>query len=167
MGDMNWDAIGAIGELVGALAVIVTLVYLSVQIRGSREAVADSNRQSRAGAIQDMILLLIDNDSVNNAWRKAAANEDYTRAELDTAEHLGLSIEETRKVILLCQFWWWTHWAQWASIHSAEDQRELDDLIRTMYNREPIRTVWTQSQSARTLDAEFQTYVNGLIEGNN
>jgi len=26
---MNWDAIGAIGEIIGALAVVITLVYLS------------------------------------------------------------------------------------------------------------------------------------------
>jgi hypothetical protein len=30
---MNWDAVGAIAELVGALAVIATLIYLSGQIR--------------------------------------------------------------------------------------------------------------------------------------
>lgn len=30
---MNWEAIGAIGEVVGALGVIVTLGYLAVQIR--------------------------------------------------------------------------------------------------------------------------------------
>ena len=30
---MNWEAIGAIGEIVGALAVVSTLLYLSVQLR--------------------------------------------------------------------------------------------------------------------------------------
>ena len=30
---MNWDAIGAIGDFVGGVGVIVTLVYLAVQIR--------------------------------------------------------------------------------------------------------------------------------------
>lgn len=30
---MDWDAIGAIGEVVGALAVVATLIYLSRQIR--------------------------------------------------------------------------------------------------------------------------------------
>ena len=34
---MNWEAIGAIGEIVGALAVVTTLLYLSVQIRESRK----------------------------------------------------------------------------------------------------------------------------------
>lgn len=32
---MNWDAIGAIGETVGALAVLITLIYLASQIRQS------------------------------------------------------------------------------------------------------------------------------------
>ena len=30
---MNWDAIGAIGETLGAIAVVVTLIYLAAQIR--------------------------------------------------------------------------------------------------------------------------------------
>jgi hypothetical protein len=32
---MNWDAISAIGEVVGAMAVILTLIYLALQIRRS------------------------------------------------------------------------------------------------------------------------------------
>jgi hypothetical protein len=36
---MNWEAIGAVGETVGALAVLVTLVYLAVQIRQNTKAV--------------------------------------------------------------------------------------------------------------------------------
>ena len=35
---MNWEAVGAFGEVVGALAVVVTLVYLARQIRGSAAA---------------------------------------------------------------------------------------------------------------------------------
>lgn len=30
---MNWDALGAIGELIGAVAVVSTLIYLAIQIR--------------------------------------------------------------------------------------------------------------------------------------
>ena len=29
---MNWDMVGAIGEIVGALAVVVSLVYLAGQV---------------------------------------------------------------------------------------------------------------------------------------
>ncbi len=32
---MNWEAIGAVGEIVGAIAVVITLVYLAAQIRSN------------------------------------------------------------------------------------------------------------------------------------
>jgi K+ transporter len=32
---MNWDAIGAVGEMIGALALVVTIAYLALQVRAS------------------------------------------------------------------------------------------------------------------------------------
>ncbi|MEQ9208433.1 MAG: hypothetical protein RLN96_01125, partial [Pseudomonadales bacterium] len=39
---MNWDAIGAIGEIVGAIAVVISLVYLASQIKHSQKATTGS-----------------------------------------------------------------------------------------------------------------------------
>jgi hypothetical protein len=36
---MNWDAFGAIAEVVGAAGVLITLVYLAVQIRHNSASV--------------------------------------------------------------------------------------------------------------------------------
>ena len=30
---MNWDAVGAIAEMIGGIAVLVTLIYLAIQVR--------------------------------------------------------------------------------------------------------------------------------------
>ena len=35
---MNWEAIGAVGEAVGAAGVIISLLYLAVRIRGDARA---------------------------------------------------------------------------------------------------------------------------------
>ena len=43
---MNWEAIGAIGEVLGAAAVVVTLGYLAVQIKQNSQAVKNSAAQS-------------------------------------------------------------------------------------------------------------------------
>ena len=43
---MNWEAISAVGEIVGAIAVIVTLIYLAMQIK-------DSARATRSEALTD------------------------------------------------------------------------------------------------------------------
>jgi hypothetical protein len=44
---MNWDAIGAIGEIIGAMAVVVSLVYLGRQIReGARASQAETELEA-------------------------------------------------------------------------------------------------------------------------
>jgi hypothetical protein len=43
---MNWDAIGAVGELVGAVAVVVTLAYLASQLRQNTKALRSSTYQA-------------------------------------------------------------------------------------------------------------------------
>ena len=49
---MNWDAIGAIAELLGAIGVIASLVYLATQIRHSRDQMSQNTRAMRASACQ-------------------------------------------------------------------------------------------------------------------
>ncbi len=39
---MNWEALGAIGEILGAIGVIATLAYLAVQIRQNTRAIRGS-----------------------------------------------------------------------------------------------------------------------------
>ncbi len=48
---MNWDAIGAIGEILGALGVLVTLVYLATQIR-------ENTRSLQAVSLQSVLALI-------------------------------------------------------------------------------------------------------------
>lgn len=43
---MNWDAVGAIAEGIGGLGVILTLIYLSMQIRGSNKVAIAQSRHS-------------------------------------------------------------------------------------------------------------------------
>ena len=45
---MNWEAIGAVAELLGALGVIATLVYLSIQIRQNTRMMKSTALQSIA-----------------------------------------------------------------------------------------------------------------------
>jgi hypothetical protein len=41
---MNGVAIGAVGEIVGALAAVITLIYPATQVRTAKQAAADQNR---------------------------------------------------------------------------------------------------------------------------
>lgn len=48
---MNWEAIGAIAEGVGAIGVIATLGYLANQIHQNTEHLEQSTRSARAEAV--------------------------------------------------------------------------------------------------------------------
>lgn len=41
---MNWEAVGAIGEILGALAVVITLIFLTIQLRYNTRAVEESRK---------------------------------------------------------------------------------------------------------------------------
>lgn len=43
---MNWEAIGAVSEIIGVIAVIVTLAYLAVQIRQNNDLLRSESRQA-------------------------------------------------------------------------------------------------------------------------
>ena len=60
---MNWEAVGAIGEIVGAVAVLWTLYYLAAQIRMQNRQLEKSNDHARAQTsvhINDQALSVFD-----------------------------------------------------------------------------------------------------------
>ena len=65
---INWDAIGAIGEVLGAVGVIVTLLYLSLQVKASTLA---SNVESKLAATRmytDFLRTLIESPEINDVY---------------------------------------------------------------------------------------------------
>jgi hypothetical protein len=56
---MNWDAFGAIGELVGAAAVVVSLIYVSIQVRSGTQALQTTTRDSVFKSLQEWNLVVM------------------------------------------------------------------------------------------------------------
>lgn len=75
---MNWDAIGAIAESVGAIGVIVSLIYLALQVRQNTKQVRLSRVQETSSTLQDgfAVLYLPGNPQI---WYKG----HYSPGELD------------------------------------------------------------------------------------
>ena len=85
---MNWEALGAIAELLGAIGVIATLVYLALQVRESREATQANTRQMRGQAYvelaqitRDQLTWLRDNPEGFDVITKAQDNWDNLTAD--------------------------------------------------------------------------------------
>jgi hypothetical protein len=71
---MNWDAAGAIGEIIGALAVVISLAYLAIQIR-------TQNTEARLASVHEILAGFRETLHVfatgGVAEVMAKANEDY------------------------------------------------------------------------------------------
>ena len=99
---MNWDAIGAAGEVAGAIAVVATLFYLSRQIRQNSAALGRSNDYARANSIHGT------NSLFTQVFSELARDEElasiYQRAL--AGESLS-AVEATRFTAFLSAFFAW------------------------------------------------------------
>jgi len=67
---MSWDAVSALGQVVGALAVVLTLVYLAVQIRQNTKGLRLSATAGAIAAVREWNYLFISDYSVRQTFRK-------------------------------------------------------------------------------------------------
>jgi hypothetical protein len=106
---MNWDAIGAMGEIVGAVAVVVSLIYLASQIR-------QQNRESRISSAHE----------ITEAFRDTiGAMKDPARAELSVKAMRGLeglTDAEKIQVLALAQ----TYFRVWEEAHYQHTEKRLE-----------------------------------------
>ena len=113
---MNWETVGVLAEVIAAIAVVASLVYLAIQIRDS----SNQNTVNRSSTILDefnrMQEVLISSPEVAQLFTKLKANEDLSPIE-DTL------LESVANRYL-------THWY---SIQSAHSRNVLDEEIYSIF----------------------------------
>jgi hypothetical protein len=75
---MNWDALGAIGEVIGALAVIFTLVYLARQMQQTTRALRLNTVNAVTEELQAMFSLLASDKELTDIIIEAGQGTDLT-----------------------------------------------------------------------------------------
>jgi len=80
---MNWDAIGAVGEIVGAVTVVVSLFYVAAQIRQNTESVRMAAELDVSKLSAGWASLVVNNPELAEIWDKAADDpESLTNSEI-------------------------------------------------------------------------------------
>ena len=79
---MNWDAVGAIGEVLGSLAVIGSIFYLALQVRHAAGVAAANAQQSVAQMSIDTLVATLDPQILSKASKKATTGEELDPEEL-------------------------------------------------------------------------------------
>jgi hypothetical protein len=70
---MNWEAIGAIAETLGAIGVILTLAYLALQVRQNSRAIRFQSGRESASLIANLATTLTLPDMVESQLRSLGA----------------------------------------------------------------------------------------------
>ena len=81
---MNWEALGAVGEIVAAVAVVVTLGYLAVQMRQNTATVATSTYESVMSGYNELNLTIASDPDLGRIVHVGM----YTPDDLDESERI-------------------------------------------------------------------------------
>lgn len=152
---MNWDAIGAVGEILGAVGVIITLAYLAVQVRQNSiqlergiEATRIAADDAVARGFDGWRELLISDESVSSIYLRGMEDVDT----LDASGRLRFN--------LLLSTFTWTAWQLWrAESHvGASNAEVLRHLLRHPGGRR-----WYLENRA-FMPTDFRTAVDRVLE---
>ncbi len=101
---MNWEAVGAVGEIVGAFAVVLTLGLLLIQLRRSTQAMSEANRLNRAAALDrhsESIgrwrSRLAEHEDLARLWFEASRDGELTEIELLRVHNLWIDFVNTQR----------------------------------------------------------------------
>ena len=85
---MNWEAIGAIAELMGAGAVFASLIYLAVQTKQNTRALRSAAFHQVRESFSNVSLVMAQDERLRSVFRRAASDEPLSETEYSTFNYL-------------------------------------------------------------------------------
>jgi hypothetical protein len=155
-GGMNWDALGAVAELVGAVGVIASLLYVATQVHSSNRASAVQAKLESTRLLNDFMDLLLQNPELNHLLLRGRKNLDS----LSPEEYLQFSN------MSLKAFWFFSAgYFQFRQRTLAEtDWFELRAVMHYWLRTQGCRDWWQRlgrflygSEFVAFIDSEFTT----------
>ena len=145
---MNWDLAASIAEVISAVAVVVSLVYLAIQIRSNTKATKANAYQLAIQSEMDVAVVFIDNASI---WDKVVKGEPTSDG------------EEQRTAILLFNLLMLDserRYHQYALGYLQAQPWEARRQTLPQIVRLPMFPVWRSSLGARSHSADFLKLVD-------
>jgi len=152
---MNWDAIGAMGEVVGALAVVATILYLATQLRMSNKFEAANHQDVHMDRIRQRLLVLAQDGDLTRIVGAAARGEELDRTEAARAAAFAAHRIAVQR----------DAWARARTLGKMQGLPEpnfyLDILIDEMRRDQFLLNRW-KKDAPRTIawESEFKEYID-------
>jgi hypothetical protein len=150
---MNWEALGAVAELLGAIGVIASLFYLASQIRRNSESVEAATARALTDATQMRLLAAAQNSTLAVAFVKEKRGEELSEAEQSQLAFL------TRATIRGIQN---TFVQRRRGMVSADMWRGYENLLRQQLRLSVVRDWW--ADEGETFESDFRELVERLLD---
>ncbi len=148
---MNWDAIGAIGEVCGAIAVVVTLFYLASQIRQNTNALKSESRQAALVGGHAELFKMVDNPGI---ILTIASQDSLSKEEQAALSAYYFATVRTREFA----------WGQYreGAIDEAQWETEVN-VIQFIFDSSRTRQ-WWDGLGRGVFSGDFAEFVDQLLE---
>jgi hypothetical protein len=152
---MNIQDLGALGEIIGGIAVIATLIYLSVQVRQANVSTHRNMYAQAATATSDFWLVLAQDYELYETFTSMLrAPEDLGDRDLDRA-HLVMD-----SYLSLMESYY---------LHNIEYGEQLSQerwgrILRRMFGTSGGRNYWQLRRSS--FHGEFAEYLDAMVQSN-
>lgn len=71
---MNWDVLAAIAEIISAIAVVATLLFLAVEVRNNRRATEAASVDSESSGINSLNSVIAGDEAFAKVWELGLQN---------------------------------------------------------------------------------------------
>ncbi len=156
---MDWEALGAIGEMVGAIAVVATLGYLAIQLRLNTKSVYANTHQQILNAQQPLWLARMDFVNAKILLEAIAQDELEPHEALAAGSHAVMSCRAHQNIF-----------NQVMSGSISADAANLDRLGRNVafnpvvdrFWGDDAPEVWEGARLQDFLSPAYLSYLSGL-----
>ena len=150
---MNWNAISAIAEVMGVVAIVVSLIYVSVQIKQNTKVARAATRQAISESTENLGSDLINNREIAEIFVKHLSGN-----ELSTVENLRLQARCYRDM----QHWENIHYQYNEGLVSKDQWEGFRKNLSSLLAIDAYREYW-EHESFHYSDA-FQAEIASLLK---
>ena len=147
---MNWEAIGSVGDAIGGVGVVLTLLYLAHQTRQNTRAVRAASFQQVADSLSDVSMTVVQDPSLVSLLVRV--NSDAASlSEEDTARYGYFLLATVRRIESL-----FFH-AEQGTIES-QSWLGTQQTLHIIFGKEIAQRWW--AENSNRFNADFRAYID-------
>jgi hypothetical protein len=156
---MGIQDLGAVGEFVSSMAIVITLIFLAMETRRSRAETQQSNRQARQRIRTDLSLAIAVNPQLSELMVRSS-NELDSQGTIPDPSDFGLTPSEGLRMYNYTVAYIRYLEDQFFSDLPEEDRFSLESQMKVITGGSYMGRFWERSEGM--FDPRFRDYVDNL-----